>query len=257
MQSNAELVDKMNGPVPYSEKTKIYCISHDIAKKSPMLILKVIEGQLLIGQVIQINAMGMVGGKRKDSCTYFGQCNSSDGVYNDFNFPAEELGVGKRHMMIKYSESSRKYCLKDLSDGTGTFVKINKPLKLVSNYIISFGDSHFTVVIDGSQITLKFLEGIRANEKRIFTLSDLPVTIGRHEGSTIVMNCVNLSKYHCRIIGLHDEFYLVDGDGKKGSTNGTWLYAENNYELEAGTIFKAGQSLFLVDIIESPELANL
>ena len=56
---------------------------------------------------------------------------------------------------------------------------------------------------------------------------------------------------------MHDEFYLVDGDGKRGSTNGTWLYAENNYELETGTIFKAGQSLFLVDIIENSELGNL
>lgn len=180
----------------------------------------------------------------------------SDYVYNDFNFPIEELGVGKRHMVIKYSESNRKYYLRDLSDGTGTFVKITKPLKLASNYIISFGDTHFTVYIDGTQIIVKFLEGIRANEKRMFTYNELPITIGRYEGSTIVMNCINLSKYHCRIIGVHDEFYLVDGDGKRTSTNGTWLYAENNYEIESGTVFKAGQSLFVAEVSE-PAVENL
>jgi hypothetical protein len=69
-------------------------------------------------------------------------------------------------MVIKFSETNKKYYIKDLSDGTGTFIKIEKLLKLATNYIISFGDSHMTVFIDGSQITIKFLEGIRANEKR-------------------------------------------------------------------------------------------
>ncbi len=48
----------------------------------------------------------------------------------------------------------------------------------------------------------------------------------------------------------HGDFYIVDGDGKKPSTNGTWLFAENDYEIESGTVFKAGQSLFLCEIKE-------
>lgn len=204
----------------------------------------------MLGTKIYINAAGIRGGKRRDGCVYFGLCYEPEYTYNDYNFPAEELGVGKRHMLIKFIETERKYFLKDLSDGTGTFIKIIKPLKLINNYIISFGDSHFTVFINGNQIAIKFLEGIRANEKRIFSYSDLPVTIGRYAGSTIIMDCINLSKHHCRIIGINDEFYIVDGDGKRGSTNGTWLYAENDYAIEAGTVFKAGQSLFLCELTE-------
>ena len=94
-------------------------------------------------------------------------------MYNDYNFPQEELGVGKRHMVIKFSEANKKYYVKDLSDGTGTFIKIEKPLKLITNYIISFGDSHMTVLVDTGQITLKFLEGIRANEKRYGVTQDV------------------------------------------------------------------------------------
>ena len=50
---------------------------------------------------------------------------------------------------------------------------------------------------------------------------------------------------------MHDEYYLVDGEGTKPSTNGTWLFAENDYELENGTVFKAGQSLFQVSFIDN------
>ena len=171
-KSEKELSEKIPGALIYSEKTNIRSIPADFASKSPMLILRIIEGPMKSEKAININATGIVGGKRSDGCTYFGQSDNvylieqADYVYNDYNFPPEELGVGKRHMVIKFSEASKAYYIKDLSDGTGTFIKIVKPLKLVSNYIISFGDSHMTALIDGGVITIKFLEGIRANEKR-------------------------------------------------------------------------------------------
>ena len=43
---------------------------------------------------------------------------------------------------------------------------------------------------------------------------------------------------------MENECYIVDGDGTNGSTNGTWIFAERDYPLENGTVFKAGQSLF-------------
>ena len=89
-----------------------------------------------------------------------------DHVYNDYNFPYDEIGIGKRHFLIKFDDPSKSYFLKDLGEGTGTFIKLETPLKLVSGYIISFGDSHMTILIDEKKIVLKFLEGIRANEKR-------------------------------------------------------------------------------------------
>jgi len=65
------------------------------------------------------------------------------------------------------------------------------------------------------------------------------------------MNSSNMSSKHCKIIIINDDYYLIDGDGTKPSTNGTWLFVENDYELENGTIFKAGQSLFIVELIGS------
>ena len=75
IKSNSELVEKLNMPAIYSEKTNIPRISPDTTDKSPHLLLKIIEGQLLIGTVISINAAGIVGGKRKDGSTYFWQCS--------------------------------------------------------------------------------------------------------------------------------------------------------------------------------------
>ena len=34
-------------------------------------------------------------------------------------------GIGKRHMVIKYNEADRKYYLRDLGDGSGTFVRVD------------------------------------------------------------------------------------------------------------------------------------
>lgn len=64
---------------------------------------------------------------------------------NDFDIAIEDSEEGKRHMIIKYNMNDKKYYLRDLGEGSGTFVKIDHPLLLKNGYIISFGDSHLTV----------------------------------------------------------------------------------------------------------------
>ena len=44
---------------------------------------------------------------------------------------------------------------------------------------------------------------------------------------------------------------MQDGDGKKFSTNGTWLFAEKSFEIYSGMMFKAGESLFRTDLMLS------
>jgi hypothetical protein len=68
-------------------------------------------------------------------------------------------------MMIRYCD--RKFFIKDLADGTGTFLKIIKPVLLSGSCILSFGDSHIAITLDveNAKIIIKVLEGIRANEK--------------------------------------------------------------------------------------------
>lgn len=75
--------------------------------------------------------------------------------------------------MIKYDPAERDYYIKDLGDGSGTFVKVERNLvrffltikKLKTGYIISFGDTHMLVQIQSdtasgeSKILLKFIDG--------------------------------------------------------------------------------------------------
>lgn len=53
----------------------------------------------------------------------------------------------------------------------------------------------------------------------------------------------NLSRYHC-IISLKDNWIISDGDGLSQSTNGTWLFVEDFFEVHNEMIFKVGESTF-------------
>jgi len=87
----------------------------------------------------------------------------SDFVFNDFNFHPNEKGFGKRHMMIRYNQG--KYYLKDLADGSGTFVMLEDPYMLYSNVIVSFSENHVGICLDDNHIIIKILEGTGANTK--------------------------------------------------------------------------------------------
>ena len=58
-----------------------------------------------------------------------------------------KCGIGKRHMVIKYNQMDKKYYLRDLGDGSGTFIRVDnqKDLILKHGFIVSFGDSHMVV----------------------------------------------------------------------------------------------------------------
>ena len=68
--------------------------------------------------------------------------------------------MGKQHFQIQYS--SGKYLLQDLNDGTGTFVRLDRPFLLRNNSIVSFGDSHLWFTLENylvPSVTLKFIDG--------------------------------------------------------------------------------------------------
>lgn len=72
--------------------------------------------------------------------------------------------INKRNFLIKYRVEKQGYYLKDLGEGSGTFVKVDKPLIVSTGFLVSFGDSH--LVADTyedeqgvSHITIKFGEG--------------------------------------------------------------------------------------------------
>lgn len=91
-------------------------------------------------------------------------------------------GIGMRHMVIKYNMDDKQYYMRDLGDGSGTFVRVDncKYLVLKHGFIISFGDSHMVVQFSSdinepnnqevvNRITLKFLDGPKIDKEFSFT----------------------------------------------------------------------------------------
>lgn len=75
----------------------------------------------------------------------------------------DDHGIGGRHLIIKYNMDDRKYYMRDLGDGSGTFVRLDRALELKNGFIVSFGYSHMAVNIfkdtGRDQILLKFIDG--------------------------------------------------------------------------------------------------
>lgn len=65
---------------------------------------------------------------------------------NDILLPKCE-GFGSWHFAIKYVPDKNHYILRDLGEGTGTFIKVQKQTILKNGHIISYGDSHMVVGI--------------------------------------------------------------------------------------------------------------
>ena len=144
----------------------VVTITPEEAELLPKLLLEVQEGPILTkGTQYMITARGYVNSKRSvpDGCVYMGKQDVDEATgehKNDIVLPLNEPGIGMMHLIIQYDSVHSSYTVKDLGQGSGTFIKIEKPLKLNSGNVIAFGGSHMAVdlLIDG-KIQLKFLEG--------------------------------------------------------------------------------------------------
>jgi pSer/pThr/pTyr-binding forkhead associated (FHA) protein len=237
---------------------------------APKLIITTAEGNSVTNPVqMKINALGLEGSLRKkqDGITYIGSVlNDGNQVLNDFVIPEDSSSLGRRHLMIRFNPSSHKYYLKDLGEGSGTFVKIDIPILLKQGYIISFGESHMVTQFDQGpsqyclhreSITLKFLDGPKVDQMFTYQPGEKQITIGRMAECNIRFDDNSLSRYQCSLYHVAGKGWMVtDGDGKKGSTNGTWLFVDDMFEIFNNMVFKAGQTLFQVNSTQARVVAD-
>ena len=74
----------------------------------------------------------------------------------------------------------------------------------------------------------------------------------RHANKQFVpfTNSMHVIYYRFRIKFINNSWYLYDGNGKKGSTNGTWLFAEKDLQIFDNMTFKEGNYLFKATVYE-------
>ena len=77
-----------------------------------------------------------------------------------------------------------------------------------------------------------------------FSESSGTIRIGRMSNCDIKFDDNSLSRHQCCIQFVNGNWVLQDGDGAKGSTNGTWLFVDELFKIYDMMVFKAGQTLF-------------
>ena len=75
----------------------------------------------------------------EDLITYLGKKISDENSANYIKIPESETAIDAKHMEIQYRDD--KYYVRDNGSESGTFFRIDKPLKLIPGYIFAFAES--------------------------------------------------------------------------------------------------------------------
>jgi hypothetical protein len=219
--------------------------------------------------VINISALGAEGSLRseKDGRTFFGckkrgeKGNKASTVLNDVIIPASDPELTERHrgrhFQIEYDPFREAYFIKDLGNGFGAFVKLDSQLCLRDNNLLHIGESFVVVNIipmktpeSAPRLRLKLFGGPSTGEVFYFSTDDIPdnrIRIGRHPMCEIPIDDGLISKVQFTIYYDRESgWVLIDGDmdHQRPSTNGTWVYLSDEYEIYNGMVFKVSSTLF-------------
>ena len=199
----------------------------------------------------------------------FQEENNKTFLVNDFEFPIEEKEENYNlyelpNFAIYYNVKDKNYYIKDFNTGVGALMKIKK-YNMERNTLINIGGNYLVVYIGKNKIIVKIfnnsiLESRSSDSNNInFDLKeidfvenkDIFLNIGRSQNCNIIIEDMMLSKIQCRIeyISREKKFYLNDGDGKKESTNGTWVFIINPTQITNNFLFKAEHTLFVANLI--------
>ena len=124
------------------------------------------------------------------------------------------------------------------------------------------GDLDFKTTEQNANLKLKIFGGPSAGEVYYYSSSALSkdIVIGRTPDCDIRINDKLLSKSQASIrfaeqrlleggmAGAQQTWVLSDGFQGKPSTNGTWLYLNEDFQMHEGMIFKANQTIFSVSL---------
>ena len=98
-----------------------------------------------------------------------------------------------------------------------------------------------------SLLTLEVIFGEEQRRKNTFdSRKKQQIRIGRikNEETDFALEDDDVSRKQCMIIYEDNNWYIVDGDGEKPSSNGTWFYPEKYYNITDGLVVRIGTTLF-------------
>ena len=155
-----------------------------------------------------------------------------------------------QHFVVYYDLLRDAYFIKDLGVGFGTFVRLDRPLPLKNNYLILIGSNFILVTLVENKLKLKVFGVASAGDVYYFNAhEDSVVSIGRKPTCDVHVSDSLASKMQAWVQFAGD-WVLHDGDCStfKPSTNGTWLYLSEGFEVYSGMTFKAIHTLFEAEL---------
>ena len=104
-----------------------------------------------------------------------------------------------------------------------------------------------------SVLTIEVIFGEEQRRKITFdSRKKQKIRIGRikNDETDFIFEDVDVSRKQCMIIFEDNNWYIVDGDGEKPSSNGTWIYPEKYFTITDGLIVRIGTTVFECNIFE-------
>ena len=223
---------------------------------------------LPIGLQLHIDKYGLKNSIRneKDGITYFGFQSEEElntNPYIDYllgpkDQEYDEQFIGK-HFQIRFDENSKKYYIKDLGNGFGTFIKLINETKIKDNLLINIGETYIVFSFKNEtekEIIIKIFTGDEQCNTYFFNReNEKNIIIGRAPKlCNVIVEDKMLSRIHCCVNYKEEKsndginrkgWYIRDGnmEGKK-STNDTWFYSAEETLIYDGMIFKTNHNLF-------------
>ena len=249
-----------------TEKNKKNDISKESKKENEnnCLDLEILNSwNLPIGLQLHLDEFGLKNSIRNkgDGFTYFGfQTEESlntepfiDYLLGPKDQEYDEQFVGK-HFQIRYDNDTKKYYIKDLGNGFGTFIKLINEQKIKDNLLINIGETYIVFSFNNdneNEIIIKLFSGEEQQSSYTFNSENQKcIIIGRDSYlCDIIIDDKMLSRVHCCINykekGEEKGWYIKDGNlqGKK-STNDTWFYSAEETLIYNQMIFKTNHNLF-------------
>ena len=159
---------------------------------------------------------------------------------------------------IYYNYANEAFYLIDMGVGYGTFYKIEEETLIKENNIVNIGESYLIFSfnknneeenqeIKEDDLFLKIYSNEGQYEPIIIQKTDDKIyKLGRSEKCDVVIKDKMLSRVHCILFYIDNNWYIKDGNEKGNeSTNGTWLYAFEEIEIKEGMKFKSNSCNFI------------
>lgn len=236
-----------------------------LEKEKLCLDLEILNSwNLPIGLQLHIDQFGLKNSIRneKDSITYFGYQNEEElnlNPYIDYllgpkDQEYDEQFMGK-HFQIRFDWNTKKYYIKDLGNGFGTFIKLVNETKIKDNLLINIGETYIVFSFNNENdkdLMIKIFTGDEQSNTYLFNKENQTyIIIGRDLTlCNVIIEDKMLSREHCYIKYKESEnedkgWYIKDGNIKgKKSTNDTWFYSADETLIYDKMIFKTNHTLF-------------